>query len=192
MALDAVIDEIRAKGRNEAGLIQEETRQEVERILQEAQQKVVSIKLAAEEEVERATVRIKHQETSAANLVVKREMLNAQKDVLDQVYQATVDAIANLPGEFHSKAVRELLKKAVKEIKEGVVYCNERDIPAVEAALSSLKTLSGFTMGGKVDIDGGIVAESVDGSMQLDYSYTTFLSEVWESGLKEASDLLFG
>ena len=192
MALDAVIDEIRAKGRNEAGLIQEETRQEVERILQEAQEKVVSIKLAAEEEVERATVRILHQETSAANLVVKRELLNAQKDVLDQVYQATVDAIANLPGEFHSKAVRELLKKATKEIKEGVVYCNERDTPAVEAALSSLKTLSGFRLGGKVDIDGGIVTESVDGSMQLDYSYATFLSEVWESGLKEASDLLFG
>ena len=88
--------------------------------------------------------------------------------------------------------MRELCKRAAGELGEGVIYCNERDKPAVENALGSLKTLSGFSFVGTMDILGGIIAESRDGGMQLDYSYTTYLSEVWESGLKDASEILFG
>jgi V/A-type H+-transporting ATPase subunit E len=39
--------------------------------------------------------------------------------------------------------------------------------------------------------DGGIIVESDDGQLQVDYSYRTFLNQVWESGLKDASDSLF-
>jgi V/A-type H+-transporting ATPase subunit E len=192
MALDAVVDEIKEKGEREVAAIRSETQNEVGAILAAAQDKAASIKLAAEADVERQIAHIKNQEVSAANLVVKRELLNAQKELLDQVYEATVTDIARLPEDFHSKAVRELCKRAAKEIGEGTVYCNNRDKPAVEDALASLKTCAGFSWGGTVDIDGGIIAESKDGDLQLDYSYATFLAEVWETGLKDASEVLFG
>jgi V/A-type H+/Na+-transporting ATPase subunit E len=42
------------------------------------------------------------------------------------------------------------------------------------------------------DIEGGVIVESRDGTLQIDFSYRTFLDQVWESGLKDASDILFG
>ncbi|KQC04452.1 MAG: ATP synthase subunit E [Methanoculleus sp. SDB] len=191
MALDAVVGEIREKGRNEAERIRREADTEVTTILSAAQEKAESVKLSVQDEVERTTGRILTQEVAAANLVVKRNTLNVQKDLLDQVYTATVAAIADLPEDFHKKAVRELCKRAAKELSGGVIYCNARDRPAVQDALTGLKGLAGFTLGDTVDIAGGIIAESKDGELQLDFSYPTFLSEVWESGLKDASDILF-
>jgi len=46
-------------------------------------------------------------------------------------------------------------------------------------------------VGAPVEIPGGIVVESTDGDLQIDYSYRTFLDEIWESALKDASDILF-
>lgn len=192
MALDAVVGEIRDKGIRESEAIRSEAKTEVDAILAEAQEKVVAIKTAAEDEANRQEGYIKAQEVAAANLSVKRATLNAQKDVLDEVYTRVVADIAALPDEFHRKAIRELCKTAAKELGEGVYYCNERDVRAVEDALSSLKTLSGFSLAGTKDITGGIIAESADGALQLDFSYSTYVSEVWESGLKDASDILFG
>jgi len=192
MALDAVVGEIRDKGIRESEAIRSEAKTEVDAILAGAQEQVIAIKTAAEEEANRQEGYIMAQEVAAANLSVKRATLNAQKDVLDEVYTRVVADIAALPDEFHRKAIRELCKKAAKELGEGVYYCNERDVAAVEDALSSLKTLSGFSLAGTKDITGGIIAESADGALQLDFSYSTYVSEVWESGLKDASDILFG
>ncbi len=192
MALDAVVGEIRDKGIRESEAIKNEAKTEVSAILAEAQEKVIAIKMAVEEDANRQKGYIVTQAVAAANLSVKRATLNAQKDVLDEVFGRVVADIAALPDEFHRKAIRELCKTAAKELHEGVFYCNERDVHAVEDALSSLKTLSGFSLAGTKDITGGIIAESNDGTLQLDSSYSTFVSEVWESGLKDASDILFG
>jgi len=192
MALDALVGEIREKTEKNASAIRSEGQAGATKILNEAQAKSAAIKTSVEDETNRLASRIVNQEVAAANLVVKRDVLNVQKDLLDEVLKGTATAIADLPEDFHKKAVRELLKRAAKEFKEGVVYCNERDVPAVEDALNNLKTLSGFEFGGVIDIDGGVVAESKNGEFQVDFSYATYLSEVWESGLKEASDILFG
>jgi len=153
--------------------------------------RAAEIKLSAKEEADRAATHIINQEVSAANLVVKRQVLNAQKTLLDQVYSASLAAIGDLPAEFQEEALTELLKRVAGEIREGVVHANERDIPVVEEIISRLKTLSGYTVGDPVDIPGGIIVESSDGELQLDYSYGTFLDEIWESSLKDASDILF-
>jgi len=191
MALDAVVGEIREKARNEAAAINAEAKAESDRILSEAGAKVVAIKTAAEEDANRQSAQIITRETAAANLAVKREVLNAEKDLLDKVYSETVEAINKLPEDFHKKAVRELCKVAAKELGEGVFYCNARDKAAVESAISELKTLSGFTLAGTKEISGGVIAESKDGQLQLDFSYGAYLSEVWETGLKDASEALF-
>ncbi len=191
MGLEAVVNEIREKGRKEVEAVRAETRAEVEEILRDAQARAAGIKLSAEEEADRAATHITNQEVSAANLVVKRQVLNAQKTLLDQVYSASLAAVGDLPAEFHEKALTDLLKRAAKEIKKGVVHANKRDSPVVEEIISRLKTLSGYTVGDPVDIPGGVIVESNDGELQIDYSYGTFLGEVWESALKDASDILF-
>jgi V/A-type H+/Na+-transporting ATPase subunit E len=192
MALDAVVGEIKAKGEKEAAAIRAEGKAESDKILAEAGEQVAAIKTSAEEDAARQSVQIVNREIAAGNLAVKRQVLNAEKALLDEVHAATVKAISDLPEDFHKKAVRELCKAAAKELGEGVFYCSERDKAAVEHALSDLKTLAGFSLAGTKNISGGVIAESKDGQLQLDYSYGAYLTEVWETGLRDASEKLFG
>ena len=192
MGLEVVVDEIKAKGDREAARIKSEAAANAKTIVDEATKRAEDIRLAAEADADLQAERIMIREVAAANLEVKRDLLNAQKELLDKVYSEAAAEIADLPADVHAKAVRSLLKDAAKQIKEGNVFANERDAEAVKAALSELKTLSGFTFGGITDIDGGVVVQSTDGQLTLDFSYQTYMGEVWESSLKDASEILFG
>ena len=169
-----------------------DSKQDVEKILTAANKRVEEIKLAAEAESEKKTAHIIGQEVSAANLLEKREILNSQKALLDEVYEATRKEIAGLPESFHREAIKILLTEAKKEISKGMVHCNARDMAAASALIAANPEFAGFSVGTPVDIDGGILVEGDGGALQIDYSYRTFLARVWESGLKDASDVLFG
>ncbi|MFY9982447.1 MAG: V-type ATP synthase subunit E family protein [Methanoregula sp.] len=191
MGLEAVLEEIREKGKKEADAIRAESTADSDRILAEANRKVGGIKTEAEEASAKQASRMIAQEISAANLLVKREILNTQKGLLDDVYEGTRKEIAKLPESFHREAIKKLLTEAKKEIPRGSIHCNARDVGAAKVVLAE-KEFSGYTLGEPVDIDGGILIEGEGGELQIDYSYRTFMNKVWESGLKDASDLLFG
>ncbi|HJJ46761.1 MAG TPA: V-type ATP synthase subunit E family protein [Methanocorpusculum sp.] len=190
MGLEVVVDEIKAKSDAKVAAIRAEAEAKAKAIVNEANERAAEIKLAAEKEAEIQAERIIIREVANAKLTVKREALNAQKELLNKVYVNAAEEIAALPIDVHSKAVKELLKEASKQIKKGTVYCNTRDHKALEAALE-LKTFSGFTFGGIIDITGGVVVKSADGQLTIDYSYQTFMNDVWESNLKDASEILF-
>jgi V/A-type H+-transporting ATPase subunit E len=192
MGLEAVVDEIREKGKKEAEKIRAASQQETDKILAAAGKRTGEIKLAAEAESAKQTTHIIDQEVSAANLLVKRELLNTQKALLDKVYENVLKEIAALPETFHREAIKTLLSEAKKEIPKGKISCNSRDLAAVKAVISETPEFAGFKVGTPVDIDGGILLEGEGGELQIDYSYRTFLAKVWESGLKDASDILFG
>jgi len=191
MGLEAVLEEIREKGKKEADAIRAEASAESDRILAEANRKVAVIKTEAEDSSAKQASRMISQEVSAANLLVKREILNTQKGLLDEVYESTRKEVAKLPESFHREAIKKLLTEAKKEIPKGRIHVNARDGAAAKAVLAE-KEFSGFTLGEPVEIDGGILIEGEGNELQIDYSYRTFMNKVWESGLKDASDLLFG
>ena len=192
MGLEAVVEEIREKGRSEAEKVRLESRQDVDQILAAANKKASGIKLVAEEESAKQSAHLVSQDVSAANLLVKRELLNTQKALLDQVYETTRKDIAALPESFHREAIKKLLTEAKKEIPAGTIYCNARDVAAAKAVIAENPDFAGFKLGEPVNIDGGLLIEGAGAELQIDYSYRTFLSKVWESGLKDASDILFG
>ena len=191
MGLEAVLEEIREKSRKEADAIRAESRADSDRLLADADRKVAGIKAEADEASTKQAARLIAQEISAANLLVKREILNTQKGLLDEVYEGTIAEIAKLPESFHREAIKKLLTEAKKEIQKGRIHCNARDEAAAKAVLAE-NEFSGFTLGEPADIDGGILIEGEGGELQIDYSYRTFMNKVWESGLKDASDILFG
>ncbi|MDI6719774.1 MAG: V-type ATP synthase subunit E family protein [Methanomicrobiales archaeon] len=192
MGLEAVVSDIRQKGRQEAEAIRSRTQRDVSDILQAAQAQVEAIKLETEREVREQTARIVDLEVSSANLVVKRQILNTQKDLLDQVYRQALSAVGNLPESFHREALKKLLAQVVREIPQGVVRVNSRDRSTAQQLLAGDPALAGYRLGDPVDIEGGIIVESAGGDIKVDLSYRTFLDRIWESGLKEASDILFG
>jgi V/A-type H+-transporting ATPase subunit E len=191
MGLEAVVEEIRVKGRTDADRIHAESKQETDKILAAAGRRVAEIKLAAEAESAKQTRHIIDQEVSAANLLVKRELLNTQKALLDKVYETVLIEIAGLPESFHREVIKKLLTEVKKEIPQGKIYCNKRDMAAVKAVISENPEFARFKVGTPVDIDGGVLVDGEGGELQIDYSYRTFLAKVWESGLKDASDILF-
>ncbi|NYT17010.1 MAG: V-type ATP synthase subunit E [Methanomicrobiales archaeon] len=191
MGLEAVIEEIRDKAKREADRIRQDTLTERAAILSTAQEKAERIKLAADQEVDRQTAHIMNQEVSSANLVVKRQLLNTQKELLDTVYATALSTVESLPGDFHRDALKSLLAKAKAEIPDGIVHCNRRDNDALMKILAGDPAFSGYTRGDPVDIEGGIIVESRDGELQIDYSYRTYLDGIWETGLKDASEILF-
>ncbi|HJJ26568.1 MAG TPA: V-type ATP synthase subunit E family protein [Methanocorpusculum sp.] len=191
MGLEAVVDEIKRKGDAKAAAVKAEADSQAKTIVSEANLRAQEIKLNAEKDAAVLAERIEVREVASANLVVKRDLLNAQKELLEKVYAGAEDAIAQLPAKTSEKAIKELLKEAAGQIKKGEVFANAKDQKAVEAALE-LKTLSGFTFGGAIDILGGVIVKSADGQITLDYSYKTFMNDVWESSLKDASEILFG
>jgi V/A-type H+-transporting ATPase subunit E len=192
IGLKTLVKEIREKAAAEAEKLLTEAKADSDQILTAAAKRSETIKLTADGEVEKQTAHIVSQEVSAANLLVKRELLNTQKGLLDQVYEATRKEVAALPDSFHHEAIRTLLTEAKKEIPNGKISCNARDMAALKALIAGHAEFAKFTVGEPVDIDGGILVEGERGALQIDYSYRTFLAKVWESGLKDASDILFG
>jgi V/A-type H+-transporting ATPase subunit E len=192
LGLKTLVKEIREKAAAEAEKLRAEARADTDKILTAAAKRSETIKLTADAEVEKQTAHIVSQEVSAANLLVKRELLNTQKALLDQVYEATRKEVAALPESFHREAIRTLLTEAKKQIPDGKISCNARDMAVLKALIAGHAEFANFTVGEPVDIDGGILIEGEGGALQIDYSYRTFLARVWESGLKDASDILFG
>jgi len=192
IGLKTLVKEIREKARAAAEKLQAEAKADSDQILTAAARRSDTIKLSADGEVKKQTAHIVSQEASAANLLVKRELLNTQKALLDQVYEATRMEVASLPDSFHREVIRNLLTEAKKEIPDGKISCNARDLAALKALIAEHAEFAKFTVGDPIDIDGGIIIEGEKGALQIDYSYRTFLARVWESGLKDASDILFG
>jgi V/A-type H+-transporting ATPase subunit E len=190
MGLDAVVAEIREKGRTEADAINREADAKKVEILGEAQKKSEAFKAAARDEMEKSTSHIIAQEEAAGHLVVKRQILNTQKELMDTVYRQALETITGMPESFHKEAISSLLKKAGSEIPQGKVSCCARDEKTLKEVLKGSE-FGAYSFGSVIGIDGGIIVESIDGQLQVDYSYRTFLSQVWESGLKDASDILF-
>ncbi|MEI6841979.1 MAG: V-type ATP synthase subunit E, partial [Methanomicrobiales archaeon] len=112
--------------------------------------------------------------------------------LLDEVYQNALDSVLKLPESFHRDAIKSLLSDAKKQIPEGTVHCNARDMKALKELIGTENLFKGYSVGNEVDIEGGVMVESSDATLQLDLSYRTFLNMVWETGLKDASDILFG
>ena len=190
MELEAVAADIREKAQRDAAAMEGETRKEAERILAGAGERAAGIRQTAEDEVNRLAARMTDLEVSSANLAVKRMYLNTQKDLLDQVYRATLDGIGRHPENFRRETLKALLTRARKEIREGSVFCSARDAQALQELLKG-PDYAGFRFGGTLDIPGGVVIESGNGQLKIDFSYRTFLDRVWEAGLKDASDTLF-
>lgn len=183
MGLEAIVEEIRAKGKAEAERIGKETEEEVSKITADAGASVAKLKAAKEEELRKEIQRLRQQELSSANLEVKKAMLNAKKEVLDEVYEAAKDEVNKLPAEKNQKLLKSIIKK--NENNNARIYSRAEDKNIV-------KKLTELEYSGDIECIGGIVIENDDGTEVLDFKYDTILKNVNERCLKQVSDILFG
>ena len=76
--------------------------------------------------------------------------------------------------------INSLYRKAGSEIDIGKVYCNKKDSKMFKGVETS-----------STDIIGGLIAESKDGLIRVDYSFDTMLESIKENEIKGVVDALF-
>ncbi len=185
MGLENVIQDILDRGKRDSDAIIAQGTSEADATRMEAQRKVDAKRDARMKEVERASARMKQQEISSAHLDAKKVRLNAQKDLLDEVKLRAFKALGNLPQEKNFACLKALIAKAGREFSIGNIYCNEKDASFVKISSTH------FKFAGTINCIGGIVVESIDKTVTLDYRYETILEDLWTNSMKKVSDILF-
>lgn len=181
MGLDDVAGDIRAAGKARAEAILKEAREEKEKLLSEAAEKARGLKEDRAREAQKAVAQLRVQELSAADLEVKRNRLSMERALLEAAAQKARERLAGLPASEDEALLSALLKKCPPGYRVHSAKRNEafiRSRPSVPYA-------------GNIRCLGGVMFESPDGTVRMDFTYDTMLKEVVERTLKDIHDLLF-
>lgn len=185
MGLEKVVADILEKGKEEAEKIRAEGAAEAESILKQAREEAAKIKAAKEAEIARIVEKIRTREIASAKLEVKKIKLTSEKEALDQVYAQAMERLRNLPMEKKERLLKALIKKGIREVGNGRIYCSQGDAEFV-------KQISNLEFAGTINCIGGVVIESSDKTIKLDYTYETLLNTIWEKNVRQIANILFG
>lgn len=185
MGLEEVSKDILRKINSEINAIKKAGKKEVDSILNNAKEEVKKLRKARDLEVSRMSQNIKKKEEAYASLQAKKIELNVKKQVLEDVYAKVLDKIKNISGKEREGLLKELIKKAKQEIDAKYIYSNEQDKGIVK------KLARGLTYGGTIDCIGGVVLETEDHLIGVDYTFESIFEQVKDKTLNEVSKKLF-
>lgn len=185
MALDNVVSQILASAQQEADKLVKDAEGERSSILHQADESIAAKKKVSAKELEQAVLRLRQQELSSAELEAKRVVLNQKKEVLDDTFQQTLKELNALPADEKARLYNKIVSKGSAAIPHPKVYCPKGEGRLLAGAIG-VRTIQ------ETDMEPGLVLESEDGSISLDYRFKTILEGVWEKELKNVSHTLFG
>ena len=185
MALDKVVGNILEIANTEAAARIATAQNERATILQQADQTIANKKKAQDKELEIALKRLRQQEISSAELEAKRIVLNAKKEILDRTYQEALKDLVSMPEAEKARVYQTILANAKKSISKPKVLCPKGESRLVQKD-SDIASVT------ETDMGVGLILESQDGTIRLDYRFNTMLGAVWEKELKNVSNALFG
>ena len=128
-----------------------------------------------------------------ADLRVKMATDDVKSKAISEVLAEAVEALRTDRGDWYTEYLRRALRVIESEAREHgkfVVKCNKADVELVSRLLGEYK---GLELSSEViEIIGGVVAVSEDGSMTIDLSLDRLISENEVSLRGIASSALFG
>jgi V/A-type H+-transporting ATPase subunit E len=185
MALDKVVKDITDSARREADALIERAEEEKKAILGESEEQISKMRKAQEKELEDALKRLRRQEISSAELEAKKIVLNKKKEILDRTFEEALSELSAMPSNDKARVYRKSIDAAKTVIPRPKVFC-----PRGESGL--LNGIPGLGDISEMDTEAGLILETEDGSVRLDYRFRTILEGIWEQELKEISEILFG
>ncbi len=187
MGLEKVKREILDNAQNEASGITDAAQADARAIIKSAEKQASELEERAREGAEKASELLKKRELAAAELELQKQALAAKNELVERVFSQAVKEISKLSGKKMEAHIRSLLSAARKGMEVSVLYCNGRDAGIAEAAGDGkLKVLRDDT------IAGGIIAESRDGRLRMDFSYDALLEQAKSKVLGDVARKLFG
>jgi len=184
MALDKVANDILEGARQEAAKRIQDAEKERAKILQESDQRIDKLQKAEEKELQETLNRMRRQELSSAELESKKVILNARKEILNRTFAETLNELSALDPKQKSALYKKMLADGKKIIHHPKVF-----IPKGEADL--LAGLRGCASLTETDMEPGLILESEDGAVRLDYRFKSILEGIWDRELKNVSNILF-
>jgi V/A-type H+-transporting ATPase subunit E len=180
MGLEVVVQDVLARGEEEADRIKQEGTDEANAIIAGAENTARQILKEKREQAIEQIDRRKNREISSANLDVKRAILNAKKELLDGVYDEAIEVLASLPESERETIIKKLLESQTESTR---VFSNKNDEALV-------RRISSLEYGGTIRCSGGIMLENEDGTVIRDLTFDTLLRDVREKSLKQLLEIL--
>lgn len=184
MGLDKVVKDISDKAEADSRQIIAKAHVEAEAVKKDAEAEAQRIIAAETARSDLAISKMRQREFSSAKLDIKKSKLNAEKDVLEEVRSELVKRLVAMPREKKVDIYKKLIGLAKKDVPTGKIY--------TDAGNEDLVKDSGYEYGGSIKCIGGIVVTSMDGSVNVDYTFDSIMNEVWAAQMKPVSDILFG
>ena len=181
MGLETVKDEIIRNAKNQEESFIAEARKETVKIMDEAEKKIAEIKEKSEEQTRKIIDVIKKQELASAELENKKMLLEAKKQLIDNVFSEVKKKLENLSGRKRGEYIKKLMEKAKNEIEVANAYCNKKDIKFIDGVNAKA-----------MDIVCGLVVENKEKTVRVDYSFDTILQSVKDNELQNINKILFG
>jgi V/A-type H+-transporting ATPase subunit E len=185
MSLNKVVEDILRKGEEkQREIIQLGQKERDEQVLQ-ADKKMQENRQKAEKRTVSIVAQMEQQEVSSAELESKKTLLAAERLAMEELKAQALEELVSYPPDKRKKLYSKLVSRAKKELGDCYVYSNMED-------KSLLQLPSGMTSGGVIPCRGGLVFESKDRSVRLDFRFESVLDEVWNKSMKEIHTRLFG
>jgi V/A-type H+-transporting ATPase subunit E len=162
MSLDKVVEDILRKGEEKKREIIRQGEQERDQVLHQAKADAEASREKADRQFQVTVSQMEQQELSSAE-----------------------QELAHLPAERRKPLYDKLVAKAQKELGACYVYSTEED-------RALLKLPKGMEDGGSIECTGGLVFETKDRSVRLDYRFESLMEEVWNRKMQEIYGKLFG
>ena len=185
MALNNVTAEIKAISEEKVKQIQAETAAETARIQKETDAKIAELKASEDKRLADTIDRMDRQEASSAELESKKIVLAKKKEILSEVFNETLDELENAPADKKLAQYKSMVAYAKTIIENPKAIMSEKDnFSAADLGVSSVEKDS--------RIVAGLILQSEDGLIEIDMQYSALLRTVWDRGIKDVSDILFG
>lgn len=185
MALNNVTAEVRALSEEAVKKIEAETAAEVNRIKSETDAKIAGLKESEDKRLADIIARMERQEASSAELESKKIVLAKKKQILSEVFDETLEELESAPEEQKLAQYKSMVKYAKTIIENPIAIMSEKDdFTAKQLGAKSVEKDS--------RIKAGLILRSEDGQVEIDMQYSALLRTVWDRGIKQVSDILFG
>jgi len=185
MALKDVTAEIKALADRRVAEIEAETAEEIARINSTTEAKITGLKESEKKRQADAIERMGRQEASSSELESKKIVLAKKKEILTDVFNETLQELEGADSKVKLKQYLKMVEYAKKIIPEPKVIMSKED-------KFTAKQLDVLEVSRDAKIKGGLIIQSEDGQIEIDMQYSALLRTVWDRGIKDVSDILFG
>jgi V/A-type H+-transporting ATPase subunit E len=122
---------------------------------------------------------------SKATQEVKRDMMNAREEIIEQCFTKALENLASLPDEQYKKLILHFLRTGTKRLGEHFSIKTSRPLD------KDIAQQQGISVQGSIPSIGGIILQSQDGKITIDNTFERILDRKKDELRIHVGKLLF-